>query len=114
MKISESIIGRATVIRVAGSLDAQTSSEFSNYLTGRIGAGNVNIVLDLSQVDFMSSAGIHAILAALRESRQLSGTLHLAAAQPGVERTMQVSGFTSIINLFPTVDQAVSSFKDQA
>lgn len=60
----------------------------------------------------MSSAGIHAILAALKESRRLSGTLHLAAAQPGVERTLQISEFTSILNMFPTVDQAVNSFKD--
>jgi anti-sigma B factor antagonist len=113
MQISESVIGRVTVIRVAGSLDAQTSSEFSSYLIGRIRAGNVDIVLDLSQVDFMSSAGIHAVLTALKESRRWSGALHLAAAQPGVERTLQISGFTRILNLFPTVDQAVTSFEDQ-
>jgi anti-sigma B factor antagonist len=109
MQISENVIDRTTVIGVSGSVDANNAGELTSYLTGRVDAGYLRIVVDLSQVDFMSSAGLRAILAGLKESRRRGGDLHLAAAQPGVEKTLRISGFTSILTLFPTVEEAVSS-----
>lgn len=64
----------------------------------------------LGQVDFMSSAGLRAILLALKESRRQGGDLRLAAARPGVDYTLKISGLASILQSFPSVDQAVASF----
>ena len=72
--------------------------------------GTNQLVADLSQVEFMSSAGLRAILVALREARQNGGDLRLAAAQPGVEKTLKMSGFTSIMKAYPSVGEALSSF----
>ena len=72
--------------------------------------GASQLVADLSQVEFMSSAGLRAILAALKEARQHGGDLRLAAAQPGVEKILKISGFTSILKAYPSVDEALSSF----
>jgi anti-anti-sigma regulatory factor len=46
----------------------------------------------------------------LKESRQEGGDLHLAAAQPGVEKILKMSGFTSILKSYPTVAEAVAGF----
>ena len=101
---------QALVISVAGSIDALTAGEVTRYFSEQIGSGNPQIVADLSQVDFMSSAGLRAFLGALKESRQQGGDLHIAAPQPGVEKILKMSGFTTILKVYPTVEEAAAGF----
>jgi anti-anti-sigma factor len=101
---------QVSVISITGSVDALTAGEVSAFLTGQIRDGQARIVMDLAQVDFMSSAGLRAILAALKESRQEGGDLRLAAAQPGVDKVLHLSGFTTILKAYPTVEEAIKSF----
>jgi anti-sigma B factor antagonist len=113
MEISEKDSDQITVITITGSVDAYNAGQLSDYITSKIDLGEIHIVVDLSQVDFISSAGLRAILGGLKESRRQSGDLFLAAAQGGVENTLRISGFTTILNLYTTVDEAVNVFKDR-
>ncbi len=110
MEITAKQIDQTTVVSVAGSVDALTAGEVADFLSAEIGSGHTQIVGDLSRVEFMSSAGLRAILAALKDSRQQGGDLRLAAAQPGVEKVLKMSGFTSILKAYSSVDEAVASF----
>ena len=110
MDISAKPIDQTTVVSIAGSIDALTADEVANFLSAQIGSGHKHIVGDLSRVEFMSSAGLRAILAALKDSRQQGGDLRLAAAQPGVEKVLKMSGFTSILKTYSSVDKALASF----
>jgi anti-sigma B factor antagonist len=101
---------QATVVSIQGSIDAMTASQVTNFLTMHIEGSEVNLVVDLEQVEFMSSAGLRAILTILKESRQHGGDLRLAAAHPGVEKILKMSGFTNILKSYKTVDEAVQSF----
>lgn len=101
---------QALVISVAGSIDALTAGEVTRYFSEQIGSGNPQIVADLSQVDFTSSAGLRAFLGALKESRQQGGDLYIAAPQPGVDKILKMSGFTTILKVYPTVEEAVAGF----
>ena len=110
MDISLYQLNDTTVVSISGSVDALTAQEVTSYLSSKIAGGQHHLVLDLGQVDYMSSAGLRAILSALKESRQEGGDLRLAAAQPGVEKILKLSGFTNILKSFPSVDEAVQSF----
>ena len=110
MDITAKQIGSTTVVSIAGSVDALTAEQVTRFLGAELGQGRTHIVGDLSQVDFMSSAGLRAILATLKDSRQQGGDLRLAAAQPGVDKVLKMSGFTNILKTYPTVDEAVASF----
>ncbi len=101
---------QTALITIAGNIDALTAGEVSQFIHKLVDFGHKQFVVDLSQVDFMSSAGLRAILAELKESRQLGGDLRLAGAQPGVEKVLSMSGFTSIIKTYPTANEALSSF----
>lgn len=103
-------LDQTTVISIAGSIDALTAAEVTKYFEQELAADRARIVIDLSGVDFMSSAGLRALLAAMKQSRQMGGDLCVAAAKPGVERVLKMSGFTSILRTYPTVDQAVADF----
>jgi anti-sigma B factor antagonist len=102
---------RAVVITVTGSIDALTASELTRFFSEQIKPGEEQIVADMSQVDFMSSAGLRALLGALKESRQLGGDLYVAAPQPGVEKILKMSGFTSILKVYASVEEAVAGFQ---
>jgi anti-anti-sigma factor len=103
-----------TLISVAGSIDAMTSSQLSETLDQQLEAGHVNIVADLSDVDYTSSAGLRSMLASLKESRRRGGDFRLAAVQPPVYRVLEMSGFTTILKHYDTVGEALESFTPEA
>lgn len=113
MQITDKLENQTRIVAIAGNVDALTAGEATQYLNGRINTETKQIILDLSQVDFMSSAGLRMILTALKASRQQGGDLYLAGAQPSVEKMLKVSGFTSILKTFPTVEAAVVEFSNQ-
>ena len=100
MEIQFNVHETVGVVAVNGSLDASTAAELNEYVSTQISAGHSQLILDLSQVEFMSSAGLRAILVSLKESRREGGDLRLAAAQPGTEKVLKISGFLAIIKSF--------------
>lgn len=110
MDVNVDTRGGVTVVSVSGSIDAMTSPTLSQVLDAQIEAGRVNIVADLGEVEYTSSAGLRSMLASLKDSRRQGGDFRLAAVQPGVFRVLEMSGFTSILKHYPTVAEAVDSF----
>jgi anti-sigma B factor antagonist len=98
------------VVSIQGSVDAMTSRELTEFLLKKIEDDQVKMVIDLGGVEFMSSAGLRAVLIALREARSKGGDLRLAGAQPGVEKVLKMSGFNMILKTLPTVDEALNDF----
>jgi anti-sigma B factor antagonist len=105
MVIQVKELGALAIVSYVGSLDALSAGEVEAAIKE-----HKNVVLDLSQVDFMSSAGLRAILNGLKNCREIEGDLRVAAAQPGVERVLNISGFTSIVKYFEDVNSAAQSF----
>jgi anti-sigma B factor antagonist len=101
---------QSTVVSIEGSVDAMTANQVMSFMNSHISDQETQLIIDLAQVEFMSSAGLRAILTTLKESRRHGGDLRLAAAQPGVEKILKMSGFTSILKTFATVDEAVKSY----
>lgn len=102
------------VISLAGSFDALTADQAERTIAGQFDRGQQQVVVDLSQVDFMSSSGVRALLATLKRSREVGAELRLAAAQPGVQYTLEISGLVRVLKTYPTVEEAVRSFETQA
>ena len=110
MEIDKEQVEGTMVLSVQGSIDTLTAGDFSGLIENEILAGHNRVVLNMSGVDFMSSAGLRAILSVLKHSRQQGGDLYIAAASPGVDKILNMSGFTSILKTFATVDQAIAEF----
>ncbi len=102
--------GAVVLVRISGSVDGLTADGLQTNLNAQIAGGATRLVGDLSGVDYTSSAGLRALLATLKATRQLGGDFRLAAVQPPVLRVLEMSGFTSILKLYPDVDAAVASF----
>ena len=110
MDISSRQIDQSTVISIKGSIDALTADQVTHHFDEELDNGNTRLVVDLSEVDFVSSAGLRAMLASLKQSRRTGGDLCLAGPQPDVERILKMSGFTSILKTYASVNEALVDF----
>ncbi len=100
----------ATVVAIQGSVDGLTAADLLASLGGEVRAGKTKLVADLRAVEFMSSAGLRAVLATVKDARQQGGDFRLAGVRPDVWKVLNLSGFTSIVKIFPDVEAAVASF----
>ena len=99
-----------TIVRITGSVDGLTAETLLATLQQQIDAGNFRLIGDLSGVSYTSSAGLRALLATVKSSRQHGGDFRLAAVVPAVHKVLEMSGFTTILKLYPDVELAIASF----
>lgn len=110
MDTIEEIVGDVTVVRPVGALDASTAPALHDRLNQLIAADTVKLVVDLSDVPYMASAGIRVLITALQSARLQSGDLRLACVQPAVARMLELAGLRQVLSVHPDVAAAVESF----
>ena len=111
MQVTSEQRGEVQVLSVEGSLDALTAPDLGEEFSSQIESGHINLVANLADVDYSSSAGLRVLLAAVKETRQNGGDLRLAAVQANVNKVLTLAGISSAIEQFPDVEAAVSSFE---
>lgn len=110
MEVNVERRGEIAVVAVSGNIDANTAPALAAALGEEIRRGGTRMVADFSAVEYTSSAGLRALLGALKEARAQGGDFRLAGVRPAVFRVLELSGFTSILKHFPDVQGAVGSF----
>ncbi len=110
MQISTEDIKQAVAIAVAGRVDSSTAPELENALKKLVEANRTQIVLDLKGVEYMSSAGLRAMVSTLKAVKRVNGDLRLASPSPRVEEVLRLAGLTSIFSIYGTRELAADSF----
>lgn len=113
MKITENKAGNITILKAEGRLDATNAKETEQRLSGFIDQDAKEIVLDLSGVDYISSAGLRALLVAAKQAQKTGGKLSLAAPAPQARKILDTAGFSSIIPVFDTIEEACGKLVTQ-
>jgi anti-sigma B factor antagonist len=101
---------RVAVVAVAGRVDSATAPDLEGKLRELVDAGQSQIVLDLKDVEYMSSAGLRAMVSTLKSVKRVNGDLRLANPSTRVEEVLRLAGLTSIFSIHPTQEEAVGSF----
>ena len=101
---------RVDLITVNGRIDSNSAPQFDQALKDIMNAGRYNIVLDLSGVSYMSSAGLRGIVSALRECKKKRGDVRLAAPSERVSEVLSLAGLDPLFQLFDDSTTAVGSF----
>lgn len=100
-----------TVCRPIGDLDAFTASQFRQRLTEV--PGESSLLIDMSSVPFMDSAGLGALIGGIRRTRELGGDVAVTCNQPTLISLLRATGFDRIVTLAETVEQAAAVLTDQ-
>lgn len=111
MQIETKEMKRVTVVDVDGRIDHETSPDLENTLEKLIDEGNYNIVVDLEDVEYISSRGLRALLAARKSVRRWNrGDVRLANPQDYIRETFDLVGFTQLFEMYDDLVAAVGSF----
>ncbi|HEX2575948.1 MAG TPA: STAS domain-containing protein [Aquihabitans sp.] len=93
--------------RPVGELDAYTVTSFRETL-GEL-ATRPRVVIDLSEVPFMDSAGLGALIGGIRRAREHGGEVAVACSRPTLTRLLHTTGFDRIVPVTETLDSAVAA-----
>jgi anti-sigma B factor antagonist/stage II sporulation protein AA (anti-sigma F factor antagonist) len=112
MRLAQTRFHDVVVLAPAGRLDHGTAETLHAQLTphlARCAKDLDHVVLDLSGVDYISSAGLRVIMLAAKQAKSQGGFLAVAAAQPLVHEIFEISKFTLVIRILPSVRDAVAA-----
>jgi len=99
------------VIAVTGRVDSSTAPKFSAALEKITDNGRFKIVVDMSGLEYMSSAGFRALLSAQRNCKRYNrGEVALAAVPHQIKEALELAGFTELFKTFDDDLAAVGSF----
>ena len=110
MKIEVKHEKDVTIVAVNGSVDALTAPELARAIVDEIAEGHAYLVIDLTGVKFMSSAGLRILIGAVKESRSQGGDLRIASTNPGIDKVLKMSGLHNIARVFTSEADAVAGF----
>ena len=96
-----------TVVAVSGRLDTGTAADFDKQAAAWPGQGPKRLVLDLGQLDYISSAGLRSILALGKKARAAGGSLCLCCPRGVVAEVISLSGFDSFLAVHPSLETAL-------
>jgi anti-anti-sigma factor len=107
MNLTKKNIGGFCVIGIEGRIDTTNFNAFEKEITGIIDGGDTHIVLNCSNMNYISSSGLRVFLIAQKKLMGLGGKLHLCEMQPTIKEIFDISGFSSIFKIFDTEEKAL-------
>jgi anti-sigma B factor antagonist len=111
MQIRDEKIGAVRVVAPVGRIDSNTCGDLERSLRGHAGEGA--ILVDLLEVEYISSAGLSVLLKAASAARASRGRLVLCSLRQSVREVFALAGFTAIFTIEPSRAQALDGFAEK-
>ena len=123
MEITECATADIVTLSLAGKLDSTTAKTFEDTILGRIESGDRRLVVDLSQLDYISSAGLRVFALAGKRLKSANGKLVLCGFKKTipyntlnripdpVREVFDTSGFSSIFPSYGSHDAAIEALQ---
>ena len=110
MEIKSREEGGVQVVNMVGNLDTNTSQEAETFLNELISGGSNKILINLKEVNYMSSAGLRILLATTKKLKGAGGELRISDLNEIVDEVFEISGFIMIFSVFDTEEKALEGF----
>lgn len=108
MQITENRREGVLVVVPVGRVDSTTAASLEQALVGAIGRGERRLVVDFAGVDYISSAGLRALLIAARRVKESKGAWVLSSLGEPVRQVFELAGFLPLFTVEPTTERAVA------
>lgn len=110
MQIHQSNRGGVAIVSPAGRIDTTTSGTVEDAIRQLVDGGARNVLVDLSRVDYISSAGLRVFLVLAKRMKDLRGTLVLSGMTEPVRQVFQLAGFMPLFRVEATEESALAVF----
>ena len=108
LSMSDEMHGPAVVVRLSGQLDTLTAKPFESHLVKQIAEGQKRIIVDLGEVNYVSSYGLRVFLLTAKQLRSDRRAFILCRLTPEVKKIFRISGFDKILAICETLEDAVA------
>lgn len=106
MKITQNLENGIANVKVEGRLDATSSVEAQKDFENILDTEACCLLIDLSRLEYISSAGLRVLLVVAKKMQQKGGKIVLSALTPNVKEVFEISGFSSIFKIFDSVEES--------
>ena len=100
--------GDKAVVAIKGRLDTTNYNELDDKLAEILDNDGDKILLDLSEMEYISSSGLRILLMYLKKIKAMNGRFMLSGMTPGVREIFEISGFINIFEVFDDRDAALN------
>jgi anti-sigma B factor antagonist len=111
MEITEQKSANVVTLNLSGKLDATSAKAFEEKILGQIESGERRIVIDLAQLDYVSSAGLRVFLLASKRLASANGKMVLCSLKESVREVFDIAGFSSIFSIYGSRDDAAKDLQ---
>ena len=108
MEVKVTRQGNTAIATAAGRLDSNSASSFEEGLMSVVD-GEKAIVLDMSSINYVSSAGLRVLLVAAKKCKSTGHRLALCGLAPEVRMVFDISGFLALFSIYPSQEDAVAA-----
>ncbi len=108
LSIHVHVAGEMQVFELVGSLDIATSPTVRAALTSASERGSHRLVVDLTQVDFLDSTGLGALIGGQRRAKEFHGEVRLVAKEGQILRLLRITGLLKVFAVYATLDDALA------
>lgn len=116
MELTERRTDNAIVLAATGRIDMATADQFRDRLIPLVtsaGESKSAVVLDFSEVDYISSAGLRVLMLAAKQAKASGAGIAVASLQPLVKEIFQISRFDKVLPCHSAVSEAIAALKPQ-
>lgn len=107
LRLEDSQHGQASVVAVAGELDALSAPQLDAHLTGLLTDQPSYVVIDLTEVEFLDSTGLGVLIKALTHLREHGAEMALVATSPRVLKVLSITGMDQVMTVADSVPAAI-------
>ncbi len=111
MEVNQLIIQNVNVVGLAGDLDGNTAPNVQAQIMP-LALPNTKMILDMSKVSYMSSAGLRMLLVMYRTIISKSGKVVLVGLSEDIRDTMSMTGFLDFFTYLETLDEGLKNLSD--
>lgn len=113
MEITHSQQQEIPIIHLVGDIDGRTAPQVQQAILPAMQAGS-KLLLEMSRVTFMSSAGLRVLLLLYRQMNDSDGQVALVGLPEMVQDTMSITGFLDFFTTYDTIEEGVVALNNSA
>lgn len=110
MQLSSEKLGKSVVVHIKGRMDVTTAPKYEVECNKWIDRGESILVMDLGELEYISSAGLRSILIIAKKVKSKKGDICFCNASDMVKEVFSFSGFSSMFHMCDSVQEAVCHF----
>jgi anti-anti-sigma factor len=114
MNLSETGVGDAMLVAASGRVDLSNADTFKDALSAAQGKAKGALILDLSGVEYISSAGLRSLMIVFKDGKAQGKPFGIAGLTPLLAEIFTISRFNQVFPLFTTAREAIAKLAPDA